>query len=71
MHMIDKAICVFNKFVVNFFASLTITVKTPLIDFSLVPLTLNLKGSKIKPSIFLDRRYLLYLESSYCINLGF
>ena len=38
MHMIDKAIHVINKFVVNFFASLTVTVKTPLIDFSFVPL---------------------------------
>ena len=45
--MIDKAICAINKFVVNFFASLTITVKTPFIDFSLVPLMIVPKGSNI------------------------
>ena len=42
--MIDKAICAFNRFVVNFFASLTITVKTPFIDFSFVPLIVTPKG---------------------------
>ena len=44
MHMIDKAIYVINRFVVNFFASLTITVKTPFIDFSFVPLMIKPKG---------------------------
>lgn len=45
--MIDKAMHVINKFVVNFFATLTITVKTPFIDFSFVPLINRPKGAKI------------------------
>ena len=44
MHMIDKAICAINKFVVNFLASLTITVKMPFIDFSFVPMIIKPKG---------------------------
>lgn len=38
MHMIDNAIKLVNKTVRNIFYSLTITVKTPFIDFSFAPL---------------------------------
>ena len=38
MHMIDKAIKLLNKTVRNSFYTLTITVKTPFIDFSFAPL---------------------------------
>ena len=42
--MIDKVIHLFNRFVVNFVTSLTITVTTPIINFSFVPLNQLPKG---------------------------
>ena len=65
--MIDKAICAINKFVVNFLATLTITVKTPFIDFFVR--TFDDKTEKVlihAPSVFNDRRH--YLFSGKCID---
>jgi len=76
--MIDKAICAFNRFVVNFFASLTITVKTPFIDFSFVPLMIKPIGFKNKCLLsHFDRRHLIVHNTSvfilyiisFCINM--
>jgi hypothetical protein len=40
MHMIDKVMHTIRKTVFNIFSSLTITIKTPIINFSFAPLIL-------------------------------
>ena len=57
MHMIDKIISIVNKIFIYLISKLTITIKTPIIDFSFAPMVSMPKGNYIisrwiKPSAY-------------------